>query len=161
MGVMKPNLFTRTGAPCRALVVDDHDINRRVLGAVLSGSGASVVQAENGHVACALAKDMHFDVILMDLEMPLVDGLTAIRRIRAREAAEGLSRTPIIVVSAFTTTKDIAASRNAGADGHFEKPIRILSLLEAIQEVLSTYAESMAPPSSSPPDPDWRQQATA
>jgi CheY-like chemotaxis protein len=149
MTVMKPNLFNRSGGQCRALVVDDHEINRRVLGAVLAGSGANVVQADNGHEACDLAEMMEFDVILMDLEMPFVDGLTAIRRIRAREVAEGRNRTPIIVVSAFNTSKDVAASSGAGADGHFEKPVRILSLLEAIQEVLATFGESLSTPSRS------------
>jgi CheY-like chemotaxis protein len=85
-----------------------------------------------------------FDVILMDMQMPVMDGLTAITHIRAFEQREGLARTPILVLSANALPEHVQAAGEAGADGHLAKPITPPTLLAALSNVL---AESESDPS--------------
>jgi two-component system, sensor histidine kinase len=79
----------------------------------------------------------HFDCILMDMQMPEMDGIEAIRQIRALERAGGRQRTPIICVSANALAEHVTASRRAGADGHLAKPFRPQALLEALSSQLA------------------------
>ena len=79
--------------------------------------------AENGQEACNALLAQDFDAVLMDLQMPVMDGLTAIRTIRARERTQGLARTPIIAVSANAMTHHVEEALKAGADAHVSKPI--------------------------------------
>jgi len=94
-----------------------------------------VVSVQNGEEAVAAWQDGAFDVVLMDLRMPVMDGLDAIRAIRRSEAS-GHPRAPIIVVSANTSPDDLAASATAGADRHIGKPIRADELFDAITGVI-------------------------
>src|ERR1700756_1705559 len=94
--------------PCRALVVDDIAQNRMLLELMLTEAGADVAQAEDGQKACEAFVRNRFDVVLMDIQMPVVDGLTATRVIRQLEAERRLKRTPIIVVSAHVGSQDVA-----------------------------------------------------
>lgn len=119
-------------AGLRILCVDDHPVNRRVIELILAKVGASVTMTEDGQQALDAFSAGRFDVILMDLQMPVMDGLTAIREIRAREAAAGLPRTAIIAVTANGMPSDVAASAAAGADAHLTKPISPLALLAAL-----------------------------
>jgi CheY-like chemotaxis protein len=104
------------GRACRALVVDDNAINRKILQVTLTGADAVVIEAENGQVACEIFARDSFDVVFMDIEMPVVNGYTATRVIRAFEAERGLVRTPIIMVSAFVSPSDIEEAIAAGAE---------------------------------------------
>jgi CheY-like chemotaxis protein len=128
------------GRPCRALVVDDHPTNRLVLHAMLTGAHATVAEAEDGQKACEAFVAETFDVVLMDVEMPRVDGLTATRAIRAREAELHLSRTPIIVVSGFVSSHDVRASLAAGADLHLGKPVQMEGLLAAVWDAIHGFS---------------------
>jgi CheY-like chemotaxis protein len=77
-----------------------------------------------------------FDVVLMDIQMPIMDGLTATRAIRAREAAQGLPATPVVVVSANVMREHLEASAAAGANGHLGKPIRAEALITAVAQAV-------------------------
>jgi signal transduction histidine kinase/ActR/RegA family two-component response regulator len=116
----------------RVLVADDNPTNRMVAELILAAAGAEVVSVENGRQAVEAEKTSRFDVVLMDLQMPEMDGLTAIRLIRAREAAEHLARTPIIVLSANVMRDHVEASAAAGADGHLGKPFRAEELVAVV-----------------------------
>jgi CheY-like chemotaxis protein len=122
--------------PCRALVVDDNAINRKILEIMLTEHGAVVTMAEDGQLACEAFAREPFDLVFMDIEMPVVNGYTATRVIRALEAERGLTRTPIIMVSAHIGVKDIEEAMAAGADLHLGKPVNVASLLAAARDAL-------------------------
>ncbi len=121
--------------PLRVLAADDNPTNRKVVELMLGAAGAEVISVENGQEAVDAWRAGAFDVVLMDLRMPVMDGLEAIRAIRRAEGA-GLPRAPIIVISANTSTTDVEASAAAGADRHIGKPLRAEELFEAISGVL-------------------------
>ena len=124
------------GPPLRVLAADDNPTNRKVLELMLGAAGAEVISVENGQQAVEAWRAGAFDVVLMDLRMPVMDGLDAIRAIRKAEAP-GLPRAPIIVISANTSPDDLRASDAAGADRHIGKPIRAEALFNAISGVLA------------------------
>ena len=121
--------------PLRVLAADDNPTNRKVVELMLGAAGAQVVSVENGQQAVDAWRAGAFDVVLMDLRMPVMDGLDAIRAIRKAEGG-GLPRAPIIVISANTSATDVEASAAAGADRHIGKPLRAEDLFEAISGVL-------------------------
>lgn len=118
------------------LVVDDHRVNRELLKLTLMPSGARVVTAENGAEACELWTADRFDLVVMDLQMPVMDGLTAIRRIRTAEKSHGSGRTPIVVFTANATNEQERASFSAGADHFLTKPLAPSVLMVAFQKIL-------------------------
>jgi PAS domain S-box-containing protein len=115
----------------RVLVADDHPTNRKVVELMLA-EVAEIFTAENGREAVEMCATVTPDLILMDMQMPVMDGLDAVREIRAREAATGAARTPIIMLTANARPEHVRASREAGADLHLEKPITSATLFAAI-----------------------------
>src|SRR5207249_771250 len=99
--------------------------------------GVTPVIVENGVLALEALKAERFDVVLMDMQMPQMDGLTATRELRAWEAAEGLPRTAVIMLTANALDEHIRAGAEAGADAHFSKPIHAQALIEAILAAMS------------------------
>jgi signal transduction histidine kinase/CheY-like chemotaxis protein len=126
----------------RVLVVDDHPTNRKVAQMILSHAGAEVFEAENGLEALEMIGRDAFDLILMDVQMPVMDGLTATVELRRREAEQDLPRTPVLMLSANAMPDQIAASLAAGADGHVAKPITAAELLIAASQAM----DKAAPP---------------
>jgi CheY-like chemotaxis protein/PAS domain-containing protein len=120
----------------RVLLADDNPTNRRVIELMLGAADVDVVSVENGAQAVAAWRAGRFDLILMDLRMPVMDGIEAIRTIRADEDARALPRSPIIVLSANTAAVDKEASAEAGADDHLGKPVRADELIGAISAAL-------------------------
>ena len=120
----------------KVLVVDDHPTNRRVVELMLEQVGASVASAENGEEACLAFEADRFDVVLMDVQMPVMDGLTATRNIRAYEAEKQLGRTPILMLTSNSLPEDAEASTAAGADQHLTKPIYPAVLFMALQQAI-------------------------
>ena len=120
------------GAPLRVLVADDNPTNRKVIELMLAAAGAAPTCVEDGRQAVEAWRAGGFDVVLMDLRMPVMDGLEAIRAIREEEAASGRAATPVVVLSANTAPQDRAASAAAGATGHIGKPIEADILLAAL-----------------------------
>lgn len=109
--------------PLRILVADDNDINRMLSEALLRKLGHEPVVAVDGAAALAAAADGSCDMLLMDLHMPVVDGIAAIRRFREMEAAGGWPRAPVYVVTADVTADAEKAALAAGADAVLSKPL--------------------------------------
>ena len=124
-----------TEAPLRVLVADDHPNNRRLMASLLGHLDAACVMAEDGEEAVAAWMEGVFDVILMDMQMPNLDGLAATRRIRDLEARRGAGRVPILMVSANAMPEHVAAGREAGADGHLSKPLSAEALFKALADL--------------------------
>ncbi|MBU4436038.1 MAG: response regulator [Alphaproteobacteria bacterium] len=116
----------------RVLVAEDHPTNRKVVEVVLEPFGVDLTLVEDGAAALAAVERQAFDAILMDMQMPIMDGLTATRAIRAREAALGAPPVLIIMLTANAMEEHIASSREAGADLHLAKPLHPALLLEAL-----------------------------
>lgn len=124
-------------APFRVLLAEDNAVNQRVVALILESFGVTVTVANDGLQALEALSSAHFDLVLMDLQMPVVDGLTATRRIREREAREGRPRTPIAILSANAMAHHLEESRAAGADRHIAKPFTPQSLVDGMRETMA------------------------
>ena len=124
---------------CRILLVDDNDVNRIIATKLLEKHGHQVVAVENGALAVAATASEHFDLVLMDVQMPVMDGLTATARIRTREHGTGL-HLPIIAVTAHAMDHDRQRCLAAGMDDHLPKPIRSADLFATIARFTATSA---------------------
>lgn len=133
-----------TGRPLGVLLAEDHPVNRRVVELILEPTGVEVCSVENGELAVAEAAARSFDLVLMDMQMPVMDGLEAVRRIRMREAEAGLPPVPICMLTANALPHFENMAREAGADGFLTKPVSAKALLQKIEELAS-------PAGSSPP----------
>lgn len=122
----------------RLLIADDHPTNRKVVEIILAGAGIQITAVDNGLEAVRAHGLGGYDLILMDMQMPVMDGLTATAEIRAAEARLGALRTPIVMLTANALPEHVRAGRQAGADGHLTKPITPASLFAAINEALGT-----------------------
>jgi len=118
-----------SGDGFRVLVVDDNAVNRQVLQLILEGAGIDCESVENGQEAVDAVTRGAFDAVLMDIQMPVMDGLEATRHIRAWEQAQARQRAPIYIVSANCLPEHVDAGRAAGADGHLNKPVSVAELL--------------------------------
>jgi len=116
----------------RVLVVDDNATNRQVLQMILESAGIDCHAAEDGAQGLEAMRSGSFDAVLMDIQMPVMDGFEATRRIRAWEAEAGRPRAPIYIVSANCLKEHVEAGRTAGADGHLNKPISVAELLDTL-----------------------------
>lgn len=123
--------------PLRVLLADDHPANRKVVEIMLSVTAMELVEVEDGAQAVAAFADDTFDLVLMDMQMPVMDGLTACREIRQLEADRQSRRVPILMLTANAMAEHVEQGRHAGADGHLAKPITMASLLTAIANVLA------------------------
>ena len=130
--------------PLKILFADDHAINRRVVAMILEPLDVELTAVENGAMALAAASAARFDLILMDVQMPVMDGLSATRRIRQLERETGRAPTPIISLTANAMPDDVARSLDAGSDLHLPKPIRPDVLLEAISRLVAEGAAAEA-----------------
>jgi len=121
----------------RILLAEDHPTNQKVVQLILQSADVDPVIVENGALALERLKTERFDVVLMDMQMPEMDGLTATALLRDFERANGLPYTPVIMLTANALDEHVRASRDAGADQHLAKPIRTASLLNAIAEAIA------------------------
>ncbi len=116
----------------RVLLAEDHPTNRLVVELILGSSGVEVTSVEDGLKAVHQFKSVRYDVVIMDIQMPVMDGLAAIREIRDHEAKSGVDRTPVHVLSTNALPRDREASIAAGADGHLTKPVDAFALLSTV-----------------------------
>ena len=123
--------------PMKLLVAEDNQTNQLVLQALLSNFEVELIFTQNGQEAVEAWQSGHYDAILMDMQMPVMDGATAIRTIRAQEIRENRSRTPIIALTANALQHQIDSQIEAGADAHAAKPIHLPSLMAAIDAAIS------------------------
>ena len=119
--------------PLEILLAEDNAVNRRVATAILKRRGHKVTAANDGIEAVALAEQKRYDVILMDVQMPRMDGLDATRRLR--EAEGGASKqTPIIAMTACAMSGDRERCFEAGMDGYLDKPVEGVKLVACVEE---------------------------
>ena len=109
------------------LIVDDNEINVQLAGHLVRKLGYSVSTASSGRAAVAMSAKADFQLILMDVQMPDVDGIEATRQIRSREIA-GSRRTPIVGLSASDSTEVRRECMSAGMDDYLGKPIDVMAL---------------------------------
>lgn len=118
----------------RILVVEDQEDNRQILRDLLGNAGYEMVEAENGQDGVAAATSQHPDLILMDIQLPIMDGYEATRRIRADPAMKDI---PIIAVTSYALSGDESKALAAGCDAYITKPYSPRQLLAKVKEYLA------------------------
>jgi CheY-like chemotaxis protein/anti-sigma regulatory factor (Ser/Thr protein kinase) len=126
------------GEGIRILAAEDNPTNQLVLSTLLGQAGLEATFVDNGRKAVDAWETGDWDVILMDVQMPEMDGITAAEIIRAREAQTGRRRTPIIVLTADALTHQVAAYLAKGIDAHVAKPIVVQALFSALEAALES-----------------------
>jgi len=123
------------------LVVEDNDKNRKLVRDVLTATGYRLVEAESGEDGVRLAREQHPDLILMDIQLPGIDGIQALRELRADDRTRAI---PVIAVTASAMTHDRQMIMAAGFDGYQSKPISVRPFLEAVRQMLDRRAGGAA-----------------
>jgi CheY-like chemotaxis protein/nitrogen-specific signal transduction histidine kinase len=119
----------------RVLVVEDHPINQKLVGVLLTRMGCAVTFADNGQIALDVLGKQEFDLILMDINMPVMDGLAATRAIRAMDGT--VSGTPVVVFTADVMNEATERALEAGADDFLGKPVKLDQLRSTVQKYLA------------------------
>lgn len=117
------------------LVVEDNPANMKLISLLLNKAGYFVLQADNASDGLMLAREHHPDLILMDIQLPSMDGLTATRLLKADPETEDI---PVVALTAFAMRGDEEKIRAAGCDGYIAKPIQYRSFLTDLQQMLET-----------------------
>ena len=117
----------------RVLLVEDTEDNRQIIRDLLTKAGYEMIEALDGEAGVAMAVEHRPDLILMDIQLPLLNGYEATRRIKANPA---LKHVPIIAVTSYALSGDEAKARAAGCDGYVAKPFSPRVLLAKVREYL-------------------------
>jgi two-component system cell cycle response regulator DivK len=117
------------------LVVEDQEDNRQILRDLLGNAGYAMQEAENGEEALSAVAKQRPDLILMDIQLPILDGYEATRRLKADPGTRGI---PIIVVTSYALSGDETKARASGCDAYVTKPYSPRALLAKIREFLPT-----------------------
>ena len=115
------------------LVVEDTEDNRRILRDLLGGAGYNMIEAYDGAEGVAKASEHKPDLILMDIQMPVMDGYEATRRIKADPALRAI---PVIAVTSYALSGDEEKARTAGCDGYVAKPFSPRQMLAKVREII-------------------------
>jgi two-component system cell cycle response regulator DivK len=118
----------------RILVVEDQEDNRQILRDLLTSADFEVIEAEDGEAGLAAAAAHRPDLILMDIQLPGLDGYEATRRLKADAALQGI---PVIAVTSYASSSDADKARAAGCDAFVSKPFSPRQLLAKVREYLS------------------------
>ncbi|HEY2660346.1 MAG TPA: response regulator [Caulobacteraceae bacterium] len=121
----------------RILAAEDNDVNQLVLKTLLAQAGLDLTLVADGALAVAAWAEDEWDLVLMDVQMPVMDGLAAVQEIRARERSSGRARTPVIALTGNAMAHQVAELIAAGMDDHVAKPIQVTRLFSAIEAALS------------------------
>lgn len=134
-----PGMGASSAVPAcgRILLAEDDPVNRFAVSRLLTKAGYQIAVAENGQEALALYEQKDFDVIIMDIQMPVLDGVEATRLIRSKEKTKGGARTPIIALTSYAMKEDQDAFLAAGMDAHLAKPAGMDELQRVMDEVRS------------------------
>ena len=124
--------------PHRILVVEDNPLNLKLVRDVLQVAGYDVVEARSGEEGLRMAAEKPPDLVLMDLQLPGIDGTETMHRLRSGGLDQGV---PIVAVTAFAMTEDRERAALAGFDGYVEKPISVRSLARQVESLLVRRAE--------------------
>jgi CheY-like chemotaxis protein len=112
--------------------VEDSRDNQALVQAYIRDSDIALEIANNGREACEKLRAERYDLVLMDMQMPVMDGYSATKAIRGWEAETLVQKTPIVALTAHALTEEIRKSLDAGCDGHLAKPVRKRQLLDTI-----------------------------
>jgi CheY-like chemotaxis protein len=123
----------KAGAPLRVLLAEDNPVNSQVVQAMLERVGCAVTLAQDGAQAVAAWTRGGIELVLMDVQMPVQDGLAATRAIREQEMARGLRRTPVVAMSGLVGEADVAACLAAGMDDTLGKPVSMAALATLVE----------------------------
>ena len=118
----------------RILVVEDQPDNRKIIRDVFVATGYEIIEAENGEEALAAIAKARPDLILMDIQLPIMDGYTATRRIKADPALRSI---PVIAVTSYALSGEEKKAREAGCDDYIPKPYSPRELLAKVRQYLS------------------------
>ncbi len=129
----------------RVLVAEDNPMNQRVLKTLLNAIGIEPVMVSNGEEAVASWRRAPWDIVLMDIQMPVMDGVSAVRSIRELEQAEGRDRTAVIALTANAMPHHVAEYLAIGMDAVVAKPIDLTLLVRAMNAATSSHDEELAP----------------
>jgi CheY-like chemotaxis protein/HPt (histidine-containing phosphotransfer) domain-containing protein len=133
-------------APLNILLADDVEINRALVQAILEPHGHHIVCAQNGQIAFETYKSHHVDIVLMDIQMPEMDGLQASRSIRAYEQSSGRTNpVPIVAMTAFAGSEDRQICLDAGMNDYLTKPVKSDQLLQILNKYRKHPIESVEP----------------
>jgi two-component system cell cycle response regulator DivK len=116
------------------LIVEDNEKNRRLVRDVLQFKGYQTIETETGEEGVELARTRHPALVLMDIQLPGIDGITALRQLREDPATRSIR---VMAVTASAMTQDRQTILAAGFDGYQSKPINVKGFLEAVQELLA------------------------
>jgi two-component system cell cycle response regulator DivK len=119
----------------RILIVEDNELNMKLLNDVLEAYGYEVIQAREGRTALPLARQHQPDLILMDIQLPDISGLEAVRQLKEDEATRAI---PIIAVTAFAMAGDERKTLESGCDAYVAKPIMLRPFLETVERFIGT-----------------------
>jgi two-component system cell cycle response regulator DivK len=117
----------------KILVVEDTEDNRQILRDLLSRAGYDIIEANDGAEGVAKASEHKPDLILMDIQMPVMDGYEATRLIKADPALKAI---PVIAVTSYALSGDEEKARTAGCDGHIAKPFSPRQMLAKVREII-------------------------
>jgi two-component system cell cycle response regulator DivK len=118
----------------RILVIEDTEDNRRILRDLLTSAGFELIEAVDGEKGVFAATEVNPDLILMDIQLPIVDGYEAARRIKSNPATRHI---PIIAVTSYALSGDEAKAREAGCDGYIAKPFSPRHVLATVRKFLA------------------------
>lgn len=133
-------MYSGQASKATVLLVDDHDDSRIVLRKSLESIGYGVIEATNGKEGVELAQSKCPDIVLLDLNMPVVDGLLAAERIRASKGR--CSSVPIIAITAFDTYGMREAALDAGCNEYLTKPVEFSQVEEVLRRTLYKFSPS-------------------
>jgi CheY-like chemotaxis protein len=142
VGESDPHIIEQTRSterelpPLRILLADDSPVNRVLIKAYFSGTQIKLDEAENGVVARGKFEAGEYDLVLMDMRMPVMDGYATTRAIRAWELANHRARTPIIALTASALEEEVRRCLDAGCDAHLSKPVKRGTLLDSIARAI-------------------------
>jgi two-component system cell cycle response regulator DivK len=127
----------------RILIVEDQDDNRAILRDLLSAAGFELIEAATGEEGVTLAERERPALILMDIQLPVIDGYEATRRIKSKAALRSI---PVIAVTSYALSGDEAKARAAGCDAYVSKPFSPRQLLAKVRELLPSGGDPCASP---------------
>ena len=134
--------FSSADAPLHILLAEDHPVNRKLALRVLEKAGHTVQWASNGSAALAMAKETRYDLILLDMQMPIMNGIEVAERFRAWEKDSG-NHTPILAMTANAFAEDRELCLKAGMDDYLAKPVRPQELLARITHLNAVLGSSV------------------
>jgi CheY-like chemotaxis protein len=136
--VERPAAAPPKTAFCRVLLAEDDEVSIMVAVKFLERKGCAVTVARDGQQAIACLKKESFDLVLMDIQMPNMDGLEAMRAIRSGEAGEAASRVPIAALTSYAMSGDEARFLEAGMNAYLSKPLNLDTLGQVLADLAGT-----------------------